>query len=58
MHCHGAKASTIGKGVKIFSNIKVISTIHGHKKNNNSFASMDAVIGVNKLLLKDIPKGT
>ena len=58
LHCHGAKASFIGKGVKIFSKIKIVSTIHGHKKNNNSFASMDAVIGVNKLLLKDIPKGT
>ena len=58
LHCHGAKASFIGKGVKIFSNIKIVSTIHGHKKNNNSFASMDAVIGVNKLLVKDIPKGT
>lgn len=58
LHCHGAKASFIGKGVKIFSNIKIVSTIHGHKKNNNSFTSMDAVIGVNKLLVKDIPKGT
>jgi hypothetical protein len=32
LHCHGAKASFIGKGVKIFSNIKIVSTIHGHKK--------------------------
>ena len=58
MHCHGAKASFIGKGVKIFSNIKIVSTIHGHKKNSDSFASMDAVIGVNKLLVKGISKGT
>ena len=58
LHCHGAKASTIGKGVKIFSNIKVVSTIHGHKKNNNAFTNLDAVIGVNKLLVKNIPKGT
>ena len=58
LHCHGAKASTIGKGVKIFSNIKVLSTIHGHKKNNNAFTNLDAVIGVNKLLIENIPKGT
>jgi glycosyltransferase involved in cell wall biosynthesis len=58
LHCHGAKASTIGKGVKIFSNIKVVSTIHGHKKNNNAFTNLDAVIGVNKLLIESIPKGT
>ena len=58
LHCHGAKASTIGKGVKIFSNIKVMSTIHGHKKNNNAFTNLDAVIGVNKLLIENIPKGT
>ena len=58
LHCHGAKASFIGKGVKIFSNIKIVSTIHGHKKNSDSFASMDAVIGVNKSLIKDIPNGT
>ena len=58
LHCHGAKASTIGKGVKIFSNIKVVSTIHGHKKNNNAFANMDAVIGVNKLLIEKIPQST
>ena len=58
LHCHGAKASTIGKGVKIFSNIKVVSTIHGHKKNNNAFTNLDAVIGVNELLVKNIPKGT
>jgi glycosyltransferase involved in cell wall biosynthesis len=57
LHCHGAKASFIGKGVKIFSKIKIVSTIHGHKKNSGSFESMDAVIGVNKLLVKDIPKG-
>ena len=58
LHCHGAKASTIGKGVKIFSNIKVVSKIHGHKKNNNAFTNLDAVIGVNKLLIENIPKGT
>ena len=58
LHCHGAKASTIGKGVKIFSNIKVVSTIHGHKKNNNAFTNLDAVIGVNKSLVENIPKGT
>ena len=58
LHCHGAKASTIGKGVKIFSNIKVVSTIHGHKKNNNAFTNLGAVIGVNKLLIENIPKGT
>ena len=58
LHCHGAKASTIGKGVKIFSNIKVVSTIHGHKKNNNAFTNLDALIGVNKLLVENIPKGT
>ena len=58
LHCHGAKASTIGKGVKMFSNIKVVSTIHGHKKNNNAFTNLDAVIGVNKLLIESIPKGT
>ena len=58
LHCHGAKSSTIGKGVKIFSNIKVLSTIHGHKKNNNAFTNLDAVIGVNKLLVKNIPKST
>ena len=58
LHCHGAKASTIGKAVKIFSNIKVVSTIHGHKKNNNAFTNLDAVIGVNKLLIENIPKGT
>ena len=58
LHCHGAKASTIGKGVKIFRNIKVVSTIHGHKKNNNAFTNLDAVIGVNKLLIENIPKGT
>ena len=58
LHCHGAKSSTIGKGVKIFSNIKVVSTIHGHKKNNNAFTNLDAVIGVNKLLIENIPKGT
>ena len=52
LHCHGAKASTIGKGVKIFSNIKVVATIHGHKKNNIAFTNMDAVIGVNKLLIE------
>ena len=58
LHCHGAKASTIGKGVRIFSNIKVVSTIHGHKKNNNAFTNIDAVIGVNKLLNKNIPGST
>ena len=58
LHCHGAKASTIGKGVKMLSNIKVVSTIHGHKKNNNAFTNLDAVIGVNKLLIENIPKGT
>lgn len=58
LHCHGAKASFIGKGVKTFSNIKVISTIHGLKKNNIAFAKMDAVIGVNKLLIENIPRST
>jgi glycosyltransferase involved in cell wall biosynthesis len=58
LHCHGAKASTIAKGVKIFSNIKVVSTIHGYKKNNIAFANMDAVIGVNKLLIENMPKST
>ena len=58
LHCHGAKASTIGKAVKIFSNIKVVSTIHGHKKNNSAFTNMDAVIGVNELLVKNIPNST
>jgi len=58
LHCHGAKASTIGKGIKIFSNIKVVSTIHGHKKNNHAFAKLDAVVGVNKVLIKNIPGST
>jgi len=58
LHCHGAKASTIGKGVKIFSNTKIVSTIHGHKKNNIAFTNMDAVIGVNKLLIEKIPHST
>ena len=58
LHCHGAKASTIGKAVKIFSNIKVVSTIHGHKKNNSAFTNVDAVIGVNELLGKNIPNST
>ena len=58
LHCHGAKASTIGRGVKIFSSIKVVSTIHGHKKNNSAFTNVDAVIGVNKLLNKNIPDST
>ena len=58
LHCHGAKASSIGKGVKIFSNIKIVSTIHGHKKNNNAFINIDAVIGVNKLLVENIPGST
>jgi len=55
LHCHGAKASTIGKWVKTFSNIKIVSTIHGHKKNNYAFTNMDAVIGVNKELINGIP---
>ena len=55
LHCHGAKASTIGRGVKICSSIKVVSTIHGHKKNNSAFSNVDAVISVNKLLCKNIP---
>ena len=55
LHCHGAKASTIGRGVKICSSIKVVSTIHGHKKNNSAFANVDAVIGVNKMLTENIP---
>jgi glycosyltransferase involved in cell wall biosynthesis len=58
LHCHGAKASTIGRGVKICSSIKVVSTIHGHKKNNSAFANVDAVISVNKLLSKNIPNST
>ncbi len=58
LHCHGAKASFIGKGIKIFSSIKVVCTIHGHKKNNFNFTNMDAVIGVNKLLIENIPNGT
>ena len=58
LHCHGAKSSTIGKGVKIFSSIKVVSTIHGHKKNNSAFTNVDAVIGVNELLVKNIPNST
>ena len=58
LHCHGAKSSTIGKGVKIFSSIKVVSTIHGHKKNNSAFTNVDAVIGVNELLCKNIPNST
>ena len=58
LHCHGAKSSTIGKGVKTFSSIKVVSTIHGHKKNNSAFTNVDAVIGVNELLGKNIPNST
>ena len=58
LHCHGAKASTIGRGVKIFSSIKVVSTIHGHKKNNSAFTNVDAVIGVNELLSKNISNST
>ena len=58
LHCHGAKASTIGRGVKICSSIKVVSTIHGHKKNNSAFLNVDAVISVNKLLSKNIPNST
>ena len=58
LHCHGAKASIIGKGVKIFSSIKVVCTIHGHKKNNFAFTKQDAVIGVNKLLINNIPNGS
>jgi glycosyltransferase involved in cell wall biosynthesis len=55
LHCHGAKASTIGKVVKIFSSIKVVCTIHGHKKNNFAFKNIDSVIGVNKMLIDNIP---
>ena len=58
LHCHGAKASTIGRGVKICSSIKVVSTIHGRKKNNSAFTNVDAVISVNKLLSKNIPNST
>ena len=58
LHCHGAKASTIGRGVKIFSSIKVVSTIHGHKKNNSAFINVDAVIGVNMQLTENIPSST
>ena len=58
LHCHGAKASTIGRGIKIFSSIKVVATIHGHKKNNHVFTKLDAVIGVNKVLIKNIPRST
>ena len=58
LHCHGAKASVIGKGVKIFSSVKVVCTIHGHKKNSVDFKNMDAVIGVNKLLAENTPNGT
>lgn len=58
LHCHGAKASTIGSLIRYVSNIKVVSTIHGHKKNNRPFINVDAVIGVNKKLLKGISNGT
>ena len=58
LHCHGAKASTIGNWVKLTSNIKLVSTIHGYKSNNSSFKQSDAVIGVNKELIKNIPSGT
>lgn len=58
LHCHGAKASTIGKGVKYFSKVKIVVTIHGHKKNNKAFTKIDAVIGVNRNLIKDISNGS
>ena len=58
LHCHGAKASTIGKLIRYVSKIKVVSTIHGHKKNNKPFMKVDAVIGVNKKLLRGISNGT
>ena len=57
LHCHGAKASIIGKGVRYFSKVKTVATIHGHKKNNRAFTKMDAVIGVNRNLIKEISNG-
>ena len=57
LHCHGAKASTIGKGIRYFSKVKIVATIHGHKKNNKAFTNMDAVIGVNRSLIKEISNG-
>tara|TARA_B100000287_G_C20670910_1_gene793334 strand:- start:1357 stop:2334 length:978 start_codon:yes stop_codon:yes gene_type:complete len=57
LHCHGAKTSYIGKWIKRFSNIKVVSTIHGHKNNNRAFLNVDAVIGVNKILANEINNG-
>ena len=57
LHCHGAKSSTIGGWVQRIGNIKVVSTIHGHKSSNKSSSDCSAIIGVNKKLIANIEQG-
>ena len=55
LHCHGSKSSTIGNLLRLFDSIKIVSTIHGHKRASNSVIKKShAVIGVNKKLINGI----
>ena len=55
LHCHGAKASSIGRWIGRLTQAKLVITIHGHKTHQSSVKHADAIIGVNRTLLKDIP---
>jgi len=55
LHCHGAKASSIGIWIGRLTKVKIVVTIHGHKSHKTSFKHADAIIGVNKKLVQNIP---
>ena len=57
LHCHGAKASSIGCWAKRIFGILVVSTIHGHKSRDSSFLIPSATIGVNKKLANSVKGG-
>ena len=55
LHCHGAKASSIGIWIGRLTQAKVVITIHGQKSHQSSLKHADAIIGVNRKLVKGIP---
>lgn len=57
LHCQAGKASELVNMISAFlPNIKRVNTIHGTKKNKKVYyLKADAVIGVSKALIEDVP---
>ena len=57
LHCHGAKANSIGGWLRRIFGTQVVSTIHGQKSRKSTFLIPNATIGVNKKLADSVKDG-